>query len=523
MKRKILLLSFLAVMSALCLSLFNFLTFSEDQYANDITPDCTVFAEGFTNSSLLWDQQAQSGAFCKENGQITIEAEEEIGALYLRFNSDPVAYTVISEETQYIGGQEGYLHEYINIKKHLGSAHKLTLYFHSDFEISELTVFSAGKRPPEIQVWKPSLTQADLLLYAAHSDDDQLFFAGVIPKYVAADYKVQVAYLTYHPDWACRRHELLDGLWAAGCEYYPIYGKFADFRIDDLKETVAEYQKKGTAYVDLEGFIVETTRKTKPLVIVSHDPKGEYGHGMHQLLSKMVRDHLPLCGDARAYPSSAKEYGTWIVPKTYLHLYEENQIVLNIDEPLERFSGKSAFQVSQESFLKCHTSQHGGWYFKWQQGTPAKPVKSSTELEIYNPAFYGLYESTVGADTAKNDFFENLLSYAEQREKQEADKLKEEQQAQQNKEELSELQEEFAKLKEELLEKAEEEERLKEELNALEETIDALGDDKEGLEKELAAQQKKSTLLLCVLSVLALSCSVLVGYLLIVHKKTNKE
>ncbi|MBQ8912160.1 MAG: hypothetical protein IJY89_06275, partial [Clostridia bacterium] len=88
----------------------------------------------------------------------------------------------------------------------------------------------------------------------------------------------------------------------------------------------------------------------------------------------------------------------------------------DIDTPLPYFGGKTAFQVSQASFLSCHPSQHGGWYFEWQQGTEEHKVMSSAELDKYNPAFYGLYQSTVGPDVIKTDFFENLMSKAEMEE-----------------------------------------------------------------------------------------------------------
>ena len=360
----------------------------------------------------------------------------------------PIQCRFASDHADLTCGKDRFLHEWIDIEALFGDVTALGLCFHGRTDIAEITVFSKGERPDWVQIWKPALNRADLLLYSSHSDDDQLFFAGVIPKYVAEGYDVQVAFLTMHPNAPVRRHELLDGLWAAGCQNYPVLGGFDDFRIDDLDKTVIEYENRGVCYEELLGFVVETTRRTKPLVVVSHDPEGEYGHGMHRLLSKLVREHLPLVSNPEKYPQSAHDHGTWQVKKTYLHLYEQNKIILDIDTPLSHFKGKSAFQASQAAFLNCHPSQHGGWYFAWQQGTPDAPVTSSKQLKKYNPAFYGLYDSLVGIDAEQTDFFENLLSYRQQDEKLKMDQAaimaEKEALAQKNAEELKKVKGEFA-------------------------------------------------------------------------------
>jgi LmbE family N-acetylglucosaminyl deacetylase len=424
----------LAVSFLLCLSFSLLSSFAREETARDLTAESVFSLDGFTDGERATDGKAEWGAYAASNGgTVKITCDIPIGALYMRFNelSDP--YVLVANGKQMLFGKDLYLHEYLDLEKTFGEVKELTLYFHTSCNVSEITVLSEGKKPENMQIWEPVCTDSDLLLFSSHSDDDQLFFAGVIPRYCAEGYRVQVAYLTNHPDWPVRRHELLDGLWAAGCKNYPVMGTFADFRKDDLEATVAEYENLGVSYEELSAFVVETIRQTRPSVVVSHDVNGEYGHGMHLLLSKMVREQTPYAADASAFPASAKEYGTWQVKKTYIHLYTENEsgMVLDIDTPLDYFGGKTAFQVSQASFLNCHPSQHGGWYFKWQQGTEEHRVTSSKELDRYNPAFYGLYQSTVGADVIKTDFFENLKSKERMEEEarllEEAERLEKEQ------------------------------------------------------------------------------------------------
>ena len=360
-----------------------------DSTARDITSSVSIQANGFTLLENLTDKTCALGAQCENGGTITLTSSENIGSLYLAFNNDVTEWTLSADQSSITCGMDGFLHEYIDVSENFGAANELTMRFPMGFDISELYVFSEGEKPDWVQVWEPSYDRADLLLYSTHSDDDQLYFAGLIPYYIANGYRVQVAYFTYHPNASFRRHELLDGLWTAGERHYPIYGKFADFRIDDLQQTIDHYAELGVGYDELTEFVVRTTRRTKPLVVVSHDPRGEYGHGMHQMLSKIVRDSVDICPDETLFTESAKQYGTWSVPKTYLHLYEDNKIVLDIDTPLDYFNGLTAFQVSQKAFEK-HISQFWLRFHEWLYGTDDEPITLASQIDTYNPAYYGL-------------------------------------------------------------------------------------------------------------------------------------
>lgn len=402
---------------------------AEGDEARNITSSVSISTEGFSRTENLIDGTESQGAVSETDGTVTISHTDNIGSLYILFNNDVTRWTISSEGESKAFGTDGLLHEYIDIQGTFGNTSEITLHFPAGFDISELYVFSEGSKPDWVQVWEPPYDRADLLLYSTHSDDDQLYFAGLIPYYIAMGYRVQVAYFTYHPASVYRRHELLNGLWTAGERHYPIYGKFADFRIDDLDETVAEYAVRGVEYDELREFVIETTRRVKPLVVVSHDPLGEYGHGMHRLLSKIVRESVDICPDETQYTASAREYGVWTVPKTYLHLYDDNKLVLNIDSPLDYYGGKTAFQVSQEAFEK-HISQFWLRFHEWLYGTDDAPITKAAQIETYNPAYYGLYASTVGEDTGMNDMFENLSSYGDmQSELEERDELIGEQEA----------------------------------------------------------------------------------------------
>ena len=256
-------------------------------------------------------------------------------------------------------------------------------------EICELTVLSAGDMPEGIQVWEPTFEKADLMMIVAHPDDEYVFMGAVIPYYGAEKGKrVLVAYITESSTY--RRIELLDGLWTAGQRSYPLIGKFHDRYTMSLDEA---YKRLGKNKV--RSYVIEIFRHYRPEVVVTHDIHGEYGHGVHKVCADAVINALEKSGDAKYDKESAKLYGTWDVPKCYIHLYGEDQIVFDWHAiRLSAFGGRSAFEVA-DSAWKCHLSQQSSKYEVYIGGP-------------YDSQVFGLYRSLVGPDEAHDDFFENL-------------------------------------------------------------------------------------------------------------------
>ena len=258
--------------------------------------------------------------------------------------------------------------------------------------IHELGVYSAGERPAEVQVWEPTPEKADLLVVVAHPDDEYVFLGAVIPYYGAERGKqVVAAWIT--ESTPTRRTELLDGLWTAGQRTYPLLGKFYDRYTMNME---AAYKKIGKN--EVRDYMIELFRHYKPEVVVTHDINGEYGHGVHKVCADIVINALKKSGEAKYHKASSKEYGTWEVPKCYIHLYGEEKDQVRFDwkgMKLEAFGGKTAFEVADAAW-QCHQSQTAiGKYEVYVDGP-------------YDSQVFGLYRSKVGKDKEHNDFFENI-------------------------------------------------------------------------------------------------------------------
>ncbi len=328
--------------------------------------------------------------------------------LYMVFWDEPVDFTLTNDSVQRHFEFEGkFLHRLIEIPKEFQGTNLILLEFSEKANISEIKAFSEEPNDPSVQNWADNNTPCDLLLFSTHADDEQLFFAGTLPLYAADGVtQVQVVYFTDHTNNIARRHELLNGLWAVGVRRYPVISDFPDAYSESYDGALKNLKNAGFTENDALAFQVEQIRRFKPLVILGHDLKGEYGHGQHILNSTLLTRAVDLAADSSHLPESSTLYDAYDTPKLYLHLYNENQIELDLDTPKEYLDGKTPFEVSKEGFA-CHSSQQGTWFRTWLNGKNGEITKAS-QIKTYSPCKFGLYRTTVGEDVLKTDLFENV-------------------------------------------------------------------------------------------------------------------
>ena len=384
-------------------------------------------AEGFSNSKRLWDGDQTTWSSAQEGGRITVSRSDGIAGLYLLFDRLPRPWTLNGAAAC---GEEGFLHQYVDVSALLGGAPaELTLEFPAGTALSEVYALSAGELPGWVQVWEPPLEEADLMLVSSHSDDEQLFFAGLLPYYaVERELAVQVVYFVQHFEANGRQdhrrpHEQLDGLWTVGVRNYPIISDFPDLysqsknRAEALAQAKQVYRRAGSEYEDFVSYLTACIRRCRPLVVVSHDPDGEYGHGTHVLCADALTQAIRAAADPDRYPDGGDP---WAVEKLYLHLYGENPVTLDLDAPSDRLGGKSPFQATQEGFA-CHKSQHWTWFYKWLYGAKDRPVTRAADIKTYSPCRYGLHYTAVGPDEEGGDLFEHVENYSARRARLEAE------------------------------------------------------------------------------------------------------
>lgn len=341
----------------------------------------------------VWKGTARAGQYI----DITIGGGAKPGGLYFRWDAPPPAWTLYVMDANGLmaeavtGGGNGYLTDYVALPEQFHKYSKLRLASEDGkkgFAIAELSVYGEGAAPFYAPTWQPFTGRVDVMVFSAHPDDDVLYLGAVIPTYAQQGKSAVTVYMTYGKP--LRRFEGMEGAWTAGERIYPVMGTFPDtYSPHDIGPLKRSWPEKKAA-----AFIVEQIRKYKPSVIVTHDIKGEYGHGAHQWTSALVQQAFERSGDPAYYPESAQKYGTWNPAKLYLHIYKNNKLTINTRAPLSLFGGRTAFDVAKQGYTR-HISQHV-WSF------------AVADSGVYSIRNFGLFATRVGQDTGHNDMFESV-------------------------------------------------------------------------------------------------------------------
>ncbi len=319
---------------------------------------------------------------------ITIENTEMFNYVYIIYYVESMTGTINYNDTSTKVGENQFLHECIKLDE---ETNKITINYDDTVRIKEIFLFNETL-PNWVQTWNQPLDNADILLFSTHSDDEHLFFAGLIPSMIASGKNIQVVYLTHHNDNPKRLDEQLNGLWAVGLRNYPVLGAFPDAYSESLNGATTNLSYAGFSLDDVINFQIDIIKRFKPLVIVNHDEAGEYSHGQHILNTHALKEALNLL-----------EY-EYKPEKVYLHLYKENPITMNYDIPLEYYNGMTAYEVSKLGYAE-HDSQQYTWFTDWLKGKNNEYTKA-TDIKTYSPTKFGLYYSKNGNyETLDNDLF----------------------------------------------------------------------------------------------------------------------
>ncbi len=313
----------------------------------------------------------------------------ELGSVTLRFYDRATATEVWAEcagEWVPAGKAGTHLSEWVALPEGT-TAVRLTNTARARMFLAEVDVYGPGERPADSPQWV-DLERADLLVAACHPDDELLWLGGLLPTYAGErGYAVQVVYaVSSTPE---RRLELLDGLWHCGVTGYPAFLGMRDVYSKTLAGAYKKWNKN-----TLVSRCTTLLRRLRPLVVVTHDFAGEYGHGGHRAVADAVAVSLGKAADPAYAPAEAERLGTWQVRKCYMHLYGEGRIRLDWHRPLGAFGGKDGMTVAREAMAMHRSQTKHGWAIE--------------EGGDYDNTLFGLYHTEVGPDEAGDDLFEHI-------------------------------------------------------------------------------------------------------------------
>ena len=369
---------------------------SEGTEAKELTAGCVFSSNAKSKEYTLMTDRNFSTYYPlnEKKGWLEVKAEEPIYGISVsmvdKYGLQPISYDLQVEDGKgdwTTIGQSKYLVDWY-VPEEPVTRFRIKATSKERIRIAEIRVFGEGPKPADVQDWQ-ELEKCDMMLLACHPDDEVLWFAGLLPTYAGErQYKVQVAMMT--PRNEERQLELLACIWHCGVRYYPCFIGFHDKHGGSIEKQYKVWKGKNRVM----RLVTECIRKYKPEVLVTHGIEGEYGHSAHRVTSEAARLCVDFAAKKKYYADSVKKYGLWQVKKLYLHEYDKNQVVMDWNQPLSAFGGKTGFDVAEEAFQFHATQTARDWEF--------------TRGGEHDNTLFGLYFTTVGEDTGLNDFMEHI-------------------------------------------------------------------------------------------------------------------
>ena len=385
----------------LCALLFSACSCCLPALADDLADECKIYHAEKGRLDYLTDHDDATGVLLREADEHVLEIRPgatPVASLSLVMGHDILPFTV---QTQDADGcwkviaevtDTDYAQRYVSFP---AQSKLFRLVFAGEepaaLSLREVYLFAENQVDPELaHDWQTSCDKADIMTIVAHPDDELLWFGGTIPYYAGQQgLKVQAVYMTCS-DYQ-RRIELLNGLWHCGVRNYPEIAWKTDRKDSDMDATYYIWGRDKTC-----AYLVSLLRRYRPEVVVTHDVNGEYGHSQHLATSDAVYQAVLKASDPDYDPESAERYGIWQVKKLYRHMGKDAGTIMDYDQPLSAFDGKSAYTVAKEAF-DMHITQHETGH--WRVPGAGDP---------YDSTRYTLAFSTVGDDVLGNDMLENI-------------------------------------------------------------------------------------------------------------------
>ena len=364
--------------------------------AKDITSQCKFWAsEGdisdVTDSSIKTGWQPSADAeirigFPAEAGYVSVEWEDDpTGYVFTQFDESQTPFAEATEVDSFVG-----MSQVFDLDENARFASlKLT---RDGQRVQKIRVYSEGELPISVRDFKPVHEKCDLMVISAHQDDEWIFFGGIIPYYeYVQQKKVQVVYMANCG--RTRKNEALNGLWAGGVKNHPYFIDLKDENVSSINAALESWGGKE----GLTATLVETIRRFKPEVILTHDIDGEYGHNQHKLTSRAMETAIIAAADPSQFPESYADYGAWQVKKLYLHL-ADNAIDFDWNVKYDQLRGYTPLEVARIAYSKHESQQE---YYQVNDGGQ------------YDNSLFGLTYTTVGQDVRRDDLFENIETVPE--------------------------------------------------------------------------------------------------------------
>ncbi len=333
-----------------------------------ITAACTItLPEELSGKEYrLTDSLVESYQSFTKGQTIQVDLPDGAQGLYLQWYEVTSQYTIAQLDaggaTLLEEGAQPFINAYYPLDSQTASV-VITLL--GKASLSTIAVYGEGELPSDVQIWNQA-SAADLLVVASTAATALDEFFGVIAAY-ACNHDIPTALVVMSLSTRSAQEELLDSLWYAGYDTYPVFGEFY-CENNKLYNMVRSDWGRKTVLTFLQGYI----ESLSPKVIVTHMDDETSPDGATQFTGEYAIRAAADTGVQKIYLASA-----------------DGTTKLDDAVPLNGCDGKTVLELASEVFQLC-------------------PTRHAAESELIPTSSFKLESSAVGDDSAGNDLFENI-------------------------------------------------------------------------------------------------------------------
>ena len=109
-------------------------------YANEITEDTTILLNESNISSKVRDNKESTFIDISNNDVIKISSNKTIDGLYIVYEVESTTGKLEANGETIIIGENGFIHEYINISEKIKNVNELTIKYDSNIKIADIYI-----------------------------------------------------------------------------------------------------------------------------------------------------------------------------------------------------------------------------------------------------------------------------------------------------------------------------------------------------------------------------------------------
>lgn len=344
--------------------------------AADLTEQCVLTPSGddADKAYRVTDAYTESYLELSEDKpfSITLPAGASAQGLYLEWFDLPGDYTIEQYDAAGTLLSSAERQPFVNCYFPLdASAASVKIVCNRAAFLSSVHVYGEGTLPATVQLWEPTLTQADLLFIGATPDAAVTDFYALLALYTV-EHQIPTVLTVLEKESRTEQGDLLAGLWRMGVKNYPVFGTFSALNNDSYKRVRGWWGVSAT-----HSFIQDQLEAYGEKIVVTHENSENAFNAAAQYTAEVVMENTE---------DAADDYEN--IQKVY-YVSPTGQTAIDLEQVLITFDGASLLDVAN---------------YAYRMNADMRRFHKT----LSPSAAFTLAYSAVGEDTTAGDLLENI-------------------------------------------------------------------------------------------------------------------